>query len=145
LLILTSSQLSTLARGKYLNDIKTSLPVQQPPTSADEDDDEEDLPVRQSPEPKCGWLNFFSVESMGLSEYAETTSSSPLQFISRLIPGFSESGSRPAEAELFDQDEEEDKAEAERLYLTYSWWLLHEGWQEVADRVDAAVEQVFAR
>jgi len=82
---------------------------------------------------------------MGLSEYAETTSSGPLQFISQLIPGFSKSGPRPAEVEVFDQDEEEDKAEAERLYLTYSWWLLHEGWQEVADRVDAAVEQVFAK
>ena len=82
---------------------------------------------------------------MGLSEYAETTSSTPLQFISQLIPGFSKSGPRPVEVEVFDQDEEEDKAEAERLYLTYSWWLLHEGWQEVADRVDAAVEQVFAK
>ena len=32
--------------------------------------------------------------------------------------------------------------ETERMYLTFSWWLLHEGWKEVAGRVRAAVEEV---
>jgi peroxin-3 len=82
---------------------------------------------------------------MGLAEYAKPSSPSPFQFVSQLLPGFLPSASPSTETEIFDQDEEEDKAEAERLFLTYSWWLLHEGWQEVAERVDAAVERVFAR
>lgn len=81
---------------------------------------------------------------MGLAEYADTSSPSPLQYVAKFIPGLA-STPRPTEVEIFDQDEEEDKAEAERLFLTYSWWLLHKGWREVADRVDDAVEQVFAR
>ena len=32
--------------------------------------------------------------------------------------------------------------ETERMYLTFSWWLLHEGWKEVAARVKVAVEEV---
>jgi len=98
------------------------------------------LPVRS----KSGWLNYFSLESMGLAEYADNASPSPLQYVTRFLPGLG-SSPVPVEGEIFDQDEEEDKAEAERLFLTYSWWLLHEGWQEVADRVDDAVERVFAK
>lgn len=32
--------------------------------------------------------------------------------------------------------------ETERMYLTFSWWLLHEGWKEVSARVKIAVEEV---
>jgi peroxin-3 len=142
LLILTSSQLSTLARAKYLNDIKTSLPGPHRRDVLDEDD----APAPKKQEPKSGWLNYFSVEAMGLAEYAEpSTSSSPLNFVSRLVPAFLQPAAQNASLEIFDQDEEEDRAEAERLFLTYSWWLLHEGWQGVADRVDDAVERVFAK
>lgn len=28
-------------------------------------------------------------------------------------------------------------------YLTFSWWLLHKGWRDIADKVGAAVKQVF--
>lgn len=80
---------------------------------------------------------------MGLAEYADTSSPSPLQYVAKYIPGLATAPMR-TEEEIFDQDDEEDKAEAERLFLTYSWWLLHQGWQEVADRVDDAVERVFA-
>lgn len=34
--------------------------------------------------------------------------------------------------------------ETERKFLTLSWWLLNVGWKDVADRVRAAVEGVFA-
>lgn len=33
--------------------------------------------------------------------------------------------------------------QTERLYLTLSWWFLHRGWQELADLVRSAVEEVF--
>jgi peroxin-3 len=141
--MLTSSQLSTLARLKYLNDIKTTLPRAQVPFT--QEDIEEEEPIRQIQAPKSGWFNYFSLESMGLAEYADNPSTSPLQYVTRLIPGLAPSAPRAAEIELFDQDEEEDKAEAERLFLTYTWWILHGGWREVADRVDDAVERVFAK
>jgi hypothetical protein len=125
-----------------LNDIKTTLPRAQAPFKHDEVEEDETpvLPVQ----PKSGWFNYFSLESMGLAEYADKTSPSPLQYVTRFLPGL---GSSPGsvEVEVFDQDEEQDKAEAERMFLTYSWWLLHEGWQEVANRVDDAVERVFAK
>ncbi|KAI8228837.1 hypothetical protein K4K57_007121 [Colletotrichum sp. SAR 10_99] len=33
--------------------------------------------------------------------------------------------------------------ETNRRYLTFSWWLLNEGWKEIGHRVEAAVRQVF--
>lgn len=30
----------------------------------------------------------------------------------------------------------------ERKYLTFSWWLLNEGWKSVGERVKQAVEEV---
>jgi peroxin-3 len=125
-----------------LNDIKTTLPRAQVPFTP-EDVEEEETPVLLV-QPKSGWFNYFSLESMGLAEYADNTSPSPLQYVSRFLPGL-RSSPGPVEAEIFDQDEEEDRAEAERLFLNYSWWLLNEGWHEVADRVDDAVERVFAK
>ncbi|KAK4046523.1 peroxin [Microbotryomycetes sp. JL221] len=32
--------------------------------------------------------------------------------------------------------------DTEQRYLTFSWWLLHRGWKQVADRVKVAVEEV---
>ncbi|KZV95819.1 hypothetical protein EXIGLDRAFT_834094 [Exidia glandulosa HHB12029] len=42
-----------------------------------------------------------------------------------------------------EEDEPELTEEIERRYLTLSWWLLNEGWREVASRVRGAVESVF--
>ncbi|KAI9837515.1 MAG: hypothetical protein M1819_007166 [Sarea resinae] len=33
--------------------------------------------------------------------------------------------------------------ETNRRYLTFSWWLLHRGWREIANKVEAAVREVF--
>jgi len=33
--------------------------------------------------------------------------------------------------------------EVNRKYLTFSWWLLNRGWQDVMNRVEAAVRQAF--
>ncbi|KAJ9476200.1 Peroxisomal biogenesis factor 3 [Pseudozyma hubeiensis] len=34
--------------------------------------------------------------------------------------------------------------DTERLYLTFSWWFLHHGWDRLSDRVSAAIEKSFA-
>jgi len=33
--------------------------------------------------------------------------------------------------------------ETNRKFLTFSWWLLHRGWRDVIEKVDAAVKEVF--
>lgn len=38
-----------------------------------------------------------------------------------------------------------DDFEVNRKYLTFSWWLLNKGWLDVAQRVEAAVRQVFGQ
>lgn len=38
-----------------------------------------------------------------------------------------------------------DDFEVNRKYLTFSWWLLNKGWVDVAQRVEAAVRQVFGQ
>lgn len=30
-----------------------------------------------------------------------------------------------------------------RNFLTFSWWLLHRGWRDIMERVEAAVKEVF--
>ena len=41
------------------------------------------------------------------------------------------------------EDWDEVDEDAERKYLTVSWWLLHIGWRELAERIRVAVEEVF--
>jgi peroxin-3 len=137
-----------LARVKYLKDVKNSLPrpVSASSPQAGEEELDDDQPPRTPQKPKTGWLDYFSVESMGLADYVDKPTTSAGTFISGLIPKIF--GSTPTspqtDDELFDQEDEQAKAEAERLFLTYSWWLLHEGWRGIADRVDEAVERVFS-
>ena len=48
--------------------------------------------------------------------------------------------------EAMAQEEDEVKGidlQTERLYLTFSWWFLHQGWKELADEVQGAVEEVI--
>ena len=33
--------------------------------------------------------------------------------------------------------------EANRKFLTFSWWLLHRGWKELLENVESAVQEVF--
>lgn len=33
--------------------------------------------------------------------------------------------------------------ETNRRYLAFSWWLLHRGWKELMERVQAAVTEIF--
>jgi peroxin-3 len=56
-------------------------------------------------------------------------------------------GSEIEEEEASVRDDEElaggIDVQTERLYLTFSWWFLHEGWKELADDVKDAVQDVF--
>lgn len=40
-------------------------------------------------------------------------------------------------------EEAVQREEAERAYLSYSWWILNEGWKGVARRVEEATQEVF--
>lgn len=42
-----------------------------------------------------------------------------------------------------DQHVSDDEFEANRRYLTFSWWLLHRGWRDVMKKVDMAVKEVW--
>jgi len=47
---------------------------------------------------------------------------------------------------LAGDDEEVDEEISEQIeikYLTLSWWILHVGWKDVAERVRRGVEEVF--
>lgn len=35
--------------------------------------------------------------------------------------------------------------DVEGKFLSFSWWLLHKGWKQLAARVEAAVQDVFGR
>lgn len=37
-----------------------------------------------------------------------------------------------------------DDFETNRMYLTFSWWLLHRGWRAICEKVETAVNDVFA-
>lgn len=166
LLLLTSAQLSTLARVKYLKDVKGSLPhvadAASSPVSAtrhrqagtvddmpdEEEEEEDDPPVQQVKRTRGSWINYFSVEAMGLADFVDDqTAKTPLSTLTGYLPSFLHPGrssrQSPSEHDA-SLDDEAERAEAERLFLTYSWWLLHEGWKGVADRVDEAVDRIFA-
>ncbi|KPV76639.1 uncharacterized protein RHOBADRAFT_52619 [Rhodotorula graminis WP1] len=40
------------------------------------------------------------------------------------------------------EEKERERKDLERKYLTFSWWLLHEGWKVVRERVEQAIEAV---
>ena len=42
-----------------------------------------------------------------------------------------------------EDDEEEISEQIEIKYLTLSWWILHVGWKDIAERVRRGVEEVF--
>jgi peroxin-3 len=42
-----------------------------------------------------------------------------------------------------DEEGEEISEQIEVKYLTLSWWILHVGWKDIAERVRRGVEEVF--
>ncbi|KAK6907522.1 hypothetical protein I204_04009 [Kwoniella mangroviensis CBS 8886] len=160
LYLLTASQLSILARSKYMKDIESSLEdpspsAQQSVTSTagiqveEEEEEGSTTPGKPRPTKKKGWfsLSSYSIESMGLSEYVESSRSSISSYLPTFLGGSTVQSTIVRENEeilaLRKQEEEELRGEAERLFLTYSWWFLNEGWKGVAERVEKSVEKIF--
>ncbi|OXB38605.1 hypothetical protein LQV05_002603 [Cryptococcus neoformans] len=189
LYLLTSSQLSILARNTYLNDLAsenshakgTSDPRRaQSHDNEDQYDEDDDYqtPRRNASEATLtglsveralkknnkkatGWFSSFSVESMGLTEFVENHTSflpNPIDYlpgtITSYLPSFLSSrqgdvrknqAQRIGEVQVAEMARQRriEEEEAERLFLSYSWWLLNEGWKGVAERVDEAVGKVF--
>nr|XP_018264894.1 uncharacterized protein I303_03075 [Kwoniella dejecticola CBS 10117]OBR87052.1 hypothetical protein I303_03075 [Kwoniella dejecticola CBS 10117] len=180
LYLLTASQLSILARSKYLKDIQDSLRTvssASPGTVLREEEgsitpkvsSEGGVGSRRQEGRKTGWLpspfslslSSFSIESMGLSEYAESATSmipNPLSILPSSLTNHLPSIISPARSAqvtgesarqseeilaMRKAEEEATRAEAEKLFLTYSWWFLNKGWKGIADRVDESVEKIF--
>ncbi|WWC87991.1 uncharacterized protein L201_002893 [Kwoniella dendrophila CBS 6074] len=172
LYILTSSQLSILARSKYMKDIQASLEPSPIPSEDDHASEGTRTPRNVGPSQtqtrkRAGWFSSFSTESMGLSEYKDSSSSSssiipnPLSIlptsITSYLPSFiapspnSTANHQPSAATIESEDllawkkqeEEELKAEAEKLFLTYSWWFLNKGWRLISERVEESVQKIF--
>ncbi|ORY28637.1 Peroxin-3 [Naematelia encephala] len=162
LYLLTTSQLAILARLRYLADVKESVvpsPDLNPsrlPSSANDPDSFKTRRKRAT-----SWFSGLSISSLGLSEFvdASTPSILPLPNPINLLPSVITSRipsipfisvvaprTEAPTSELLSlrrEEEEAERAEAERVFLTYSWWVLHEGWREIAGRVETGVERVF--
>lgn len=55
-----------------------------------------------------------------------------------------ESGELPAHLSSTDADaDHEQETHINRMYLTFSWWLLNKGWQSLSLQIEAAVIKVF--
>ena len=141
LYLLTSSQLATLARVRYLADIESTLPQNDPDYARSEK--------------RAGLFGYFSTDAMGLTDFVEAHTPSILNpkryipnAISQYLPfGRSSPAPNPREDPFALQAQKQhdamQKDEDERVYLMYSWWILHEGWRGIAKRVEDAVEEVF--
>lgn len=113
LYLLTSSQLTILSRTRYLSDVKASHAVRE----------------LESPRKKpSGLFAYFSSYAEPASEWLWGAPPSPESAAALSV----------REAAL-----EQERADAERLFLTYSWWLLNVGWKTLAARVENAVNNVF--
>lgn len=189
LYLLTSSQLSILARNTYLNDLASEnshakgtsnlrgVQSHDNENEYDEDDDYQtprrnvseatltglsaERPLKKDNKKATGWFSSFSVESMGLTEFVENHASflpNPVDYlpgtITSYLPSFLSSrqgddqknqAQRIGEVQAAEMARQRriEEEEAERLFLSYSWWLLNEGWKGVAERVDRAVAKVF--
>ncbi|GAA6040697.1 hypothetical protein JCM8097_000880 [Rhodosporidiobolus ruineniae] len=119
----THVQLALLGRASYVDSLVSSLPPRTP----------------SPPLGKKGKALFPDLlEEMKANGFAAS--------------GEAEDGAdRDLEAALFAQqavplttaeEREEERKDVERKYLTFSWWLLHEGWKVVEERVRAKVEEV---
>jgi len=141
LYLLTSSQLSTLARVRYLADIESTLPQNDPDNARHEK--------------RTGLFGYFSTDAMGLTDFVEAHTPSilnPRRYVPNIVSQYlpfgrsvtvSSSLEEPSAMVARKQIEAVQRDEDERVYLTYSWWILHEGWRSVAKRVENAVEEVF--
>lgn len=60
----------------------------------------------------------------------------------RLEPGGAGTGAH-GWGRMDEEEEEKERKETEQLFLTFSWWFLHRGWEEIAALVRESVTEVF--
>ncbi|BGP38296.1 peroxin [Rhodotorula kratochvilovae] len=113
----THVQLALLGRASYVDSLLSTLPP-------------------RTPSPRSSTLPLSSAddlpEALKPSDIEDPDLERALYEAKRLPPTADE---RVAE-------KEQERKDLERKYLTFSWWLLHEGWKVVRDRVEGAVEGV---
>ncbi|BEI87096.1 hypothetical protein CcaverHIS002_0704420 [Cutaneotrichosporon cavernicola] len=122
--LLTSSQLTILSRGRYLEDVQAAH-------RAREREAAERAALKAMYTPKSLW-SYLSPDN-----YVPEALRSYLPWS---VPA------DPLDEDLalsLEAERNAGNADAERLFLTYSWWLLNEGWRTVSERVEGAVDRVF--
>ncbi|TNY20149.1 microbody peroxisome biogenesis protein peroxin 3 [Rhodotorula diobovata] len=113
----THVQLALLGRASYVDSLLSSLPPRTPPPAPSAA-----LPAADSTVPA----------PLGADEKADHDLERALYEAKRLPPTTEERR----------EEKERERKDLERKYLTFSWWLLHEGWKVVRERVEEAVEAV---
>jgi hypothetical protein len=108
----THVQLALLGRAHYVKSLIDSLPPRSP------------SPTEPS--------TFTSSDEKGKGKEEPTTMSEEDDLEAALYKA----------KELPTREEDRVSEDVERKYLTFSWWLLHEGWKVVRDRVEEKVDEL---
>lgn len=72
-------------------------------------------------------------------------------YVASVIQLAGQHDSQPGEISMHDESDgpnphnsaQEEEAQTNRMYLTYSWWLLNKGWESLSKQIEAAVLKVF--
>jgi peroxin-3 len=120
--IQTHVQLALLGRSSYIASLISSLPPRTPSPPASQP-----LPL---PSPLATFLRSSSPPSIEAEDDED------------LERTLYEAKKLPPTREEREAANEEERKDTERKYLTFSWWVLHEGWKAVEERVRAKVEEV---
>lgn len=100
---------------------------------------------RTPPVRKSRWFGSYTVESLGLSEFVENSTSiipNPLNLLPSFVKSYLPSFTSEVVPSLPEEEDEDLQKDAERIFLSYSWWFLNVGWRGIADRVENQVERV---
>ena len=113
LCLLTTIQLTVLARSKYVNSVL---------------DAEREEMFREQLESQLSLPNLLLSQSTRMIQDLLSVDLSILD---------------DDEVEMGDLEGDGITQEVERKFLTLSWWILHVGWKDVGERVRRGVEEVF--
>ena len=127
-------------------EVKSDAKASSRPSDSDFDPLATPRPVEPSKPAASGWLGYLS----GATGVTAVLQSRPVSIVTSYIPFFPSTPGEPQS--IFDITEEEeerriqedaDDEETARVFLTYSWWLLHEGWRDISSRSEQAVNEVL--
>ncbi|GJN87106.1 hypothetical protein Rhopal_000051-T1 [Rhodotorula paludigena] len=118
----THVQLALLGRASYIDSLLSSLPPRTPSRTS------LDLPSASSAAASSDKL----AKPLALEDEEDEDLERALYEAKRLPPTADERA----------REKERERKELETRYLTFSWWLLHEGWKELSTKVEKVVEEV---